>query len=133
MATIIGAHTLAVTLVSREEARGGSPWPGRGALGAAAAVSAAAGGFAARRSGPFRRAGTAGLLAAYVSSIGAAARRATREPTAANVQRVVGAGILGLLPLQAALLVASKGTDAAVAVTSVWPVACNMSRRRAVT
>jgi hypothetical protein len=123
-----------VTLVSRSEARGGSPWPARGALAAAATVSAAAAGFAARRRrGPVRRAGTAGLLAAYVSSIAGAARTAAREPTAANVQKVVGAGILGLLPLQAALLVASDGAEAAVAVTGAWPVALSLSRRRSVT
>jgi hypothetical protein len=134
-ASIVGAHTLAVTLVSRAEARGGSPWIGRGAIGAAAAVSLAAGGFAARRSrtSPARRAAAAGLLAGYASSIAGAASRAVREPTSANVQKVVGAGILGLLPLQAALLVAAEEPEAAVAVASVWPVASTMSRRRSVT
>jgi 4-hydroxybenzoate polyprenyltransferase len=134
-AAIVGAHTLAVTLVSRAETRGGSAWPGRGAIAGAAAVSAAAAGFAARRArtSPVRRAAAAGLLAAYASSIAGAAGRAVREPTAANVQRTVGAGILGLLPLQAALLVAAEGTEAAVAVAGAWPVARELSRRRSVT
>ena len=134
-AAIVGAHTLAVTLVSLGEARGGSRWPGRGALAGAAAVSAAAGSLAARRSRttPVRRAAAAGLLAAYASSIAGVASQATREPTPANVQRVVGAGILGLLPLQAALLVASDGAEAAVAVASAWPVARRLSRRKSVT
>ena len=134
-AAIVGAHTLAVTLVSLGETRDGSRWPGRGALAGAAAVSAAAGSFAARRSRttPFRRAAAAGLLAAYASSIAGAASNATREPTSANVQRVVGAGILGLLPLQAALLVASDGAEAAVAVAGAWPVARRLSRRKSVT
>lgn len=134
-ATIVGAHTLTVTLVSLGEARGGSRWPGRGALAGAAAVSAAAGGFAARRNraNPVRRVAAAGLLAAYASSIAGAASRAMREPTPANVQSVVGAGILGLLPLQAALLVASDGTEAAIAVAGAWPVAGQLSRKKSVT
>jgi UbiA prenyltransferase family len=133
-ATLVGAHTLAVTLVSGAETRGGSAWPARGALGAAAAVSAAAGAVAARSSrAPVRRAGTAGLLAGYVAGIAGAARDAARDPTPANVQGVVRAGILGLLPLQAALLTTSQGAGAAIAVTGAWPLACTLSRRRSVT
>ena len=48
-AAVVGGHTLAVTVVSRHEAAGGSPAVGRGAACAAAAVTAAAGAFAIRR------------------------------------------------------------------------------------
>ena len=63
----------------------------------------------------------------------ASARTAAREPTAANVQRIVGTGVLGLLPLQASMLVASGGTAAGAAVAGAWPVARRLARKRAVT
>ena len=65
-------------------------------------MSAAAAAFAAGRgAGGARLVAAGALLAAYTASLAGAARAAAREPTAANVQRVVGAGVLGLLPLQA--------------------------------
>ena len=103
-ATIVGAHTLAVTLVSREEAARRSPWPGRGALGRSR--RRVRGGRQLRgrpRSGPSGAPGTRACWRRTSRASAQRPRRATREPTAANVQRVVGAGILGLLPLQAAL------------------------------
>ena len=61
------------------------------------------------------------------------ARAAAREPTAANVQRLVGTGVLGLLPLQASMLVASGGTAAGAAVAGAWPLARRLARKRGVT
>jgi UbiA prenyltransferase family len=133
-AAVVGAHTLAVTIVSRSEAHGGSARLGEGALVATGAVSAAAAVFAAGRDGGRVRLVTAGaLLGAYAASLAGAAGTAAREPTAANVQRVVGTGVLGLLPLQASMLVASGGAVAGAAVAGAWPLARRLSRKNAVT
>ncbi len=133
-AAVIGAHTLAVTVVSRSEAQGGTSRLGEGALAATGAVAAAATAFAAGRGGGGARLVAAGaLLGAYAASLAGAARTAAREPTAANVQRIVGTGVLGLLPLQASMLVASGGTAAGAAVAGAWPVARRLARKRAVT
>ncbi|HXV35456.1 MAG TPA: UbiA family prenyltransferase [Gaiellaceae bacterium] len=133
-ALVVGAHTLAVTVVSRSEARGGSARIGEGALAATGAVSAAAAAFAAGRGGGSVRLVAAGaLLGTYAASLAGAAGTAAREPTAANVQRVVGTGVLGLLPLQASMLVASGGAAAGLAVAGAWPLARRLSRKKAVT
>ena len=133
-AAVVGAHTFAVTLVSRSEAHGGSPRLGQGALVGTGAVSAAAASFASARGGGGARLLAAGaLLGAYAASLAGAAGRAAREPTAANVQRVVGTGVLGLLPLQASMLVASGGAGAGAAVAGAWPLARRLSRKKAVT
>lgn len=46
----------------------------------------------------------AALLAAYAGLVGAAQLAAARDPRPATVQKAVGAGVLGVVPLQAALL-----------------------------
>lgn len=133
-AAVVGAHTLAVTVVSRSEAQGGTSRLGEGALAATGAVSAAAAAFAAGRgAGGARLVAAGALLGAYTASLAGAARTAAREPTAANVQRIVGTGVLGLLPLQASMLVASGGTAAGAAVAGAWPLARRLARKRAVT
>lgn len=133
-AAVVGAHTLAVTVVSRSEAEGGSARIGEGSLAATGAVSAAAAAFAAARGGGGARLLAAGaLLGTYAAVLAGAARTTAREPSAANVQRIVGTGVLGLLPLQASMLVASGGTAAGVAVAGAWPLARRLSRKKAVT
>ncbi|MGW0840674.1 SCO3242 family prenyltransferase [Streptomyces sp. NPDC002787] len=71
---------------------------------------------------------TAGALA-YLGSYGAAQARAVREPSGENVRRAVGAGILGLMPLQAALTARSGATAAAAALGVVHPLARRLARR----
>ena len=137
-AAVVGGHTLAVTVVSRHEASGGSPAVGRGAACAAAVVTVAAGAFAIRRlrGVPHVRAlapSAAGLLAVYASSFGRASVDAARDPSAPRLQRVVGAGVLGLIPLEAAMLVGVGRPAAAGGLASLWPLARQLSRRRSVT
>ena len=134
-ATIVGAHTLAVTLVSRGEARGGSRWPGRGALAGAAAVSAAAGSFAARRSRatPFRRAAAAGLLGGVR---GEHRRRGEQRGARADVRERPAHRRRGDPRHAAAAGRAARRlrrSGGGVAVAGAWPVARRLSRRRAVT
>ncbi|MCC9707513.1 hypothetical protein E4N62_20855 [Streptomyces sp. MNU76] len=71
---------------------------------------------------------TAGALA-YLGSYGTAQARAVREPSGENVRRAVGAGILGLVPLQAALTARSGATAAAAALGVVHPLARRLARR----
>ncbi|MDX3691505.1 UbiA family prenyltransferase [Streptomyces europaeiscabiei] len=70
----------------------------------------------------------AGALA-YLGSYGTAQARAVREPSGENVRRAVGAGILGLMPLQAALTARSGATVAAAALGVVHPLARRLARR----
>ncbi|UUU29711.1 UbiA family prenyltransferase [Streptomyces sp. CA-210063] len=70
----------------------------------------------------------AGALA-YLGSYGTAQARAVREPSGENVRRAVGAGILGLVPLQAALTARSGATAAAAALGVVHPLARRLARR----
>ena len=110
---------------------GGTPGSGRGAL-------AATGGRVRRgrqrsrpaQSGRPSPAGApAGLLAAYAASIGAAPAHGAREPTPRTSSAWSAPGCSACCRSQAALLVASGGTAAAVAVTGAWPLARALARR----
>ncbi|CAM5435329.1 UbiA family prenyltransferase OS=Streptomyces chartreusis OX=1969 GN=HUT05_10190 PE=4 SV=1 [Streptomyces chartreusis] len=72
---------------------------------------------------------TAGAALAYLGAYGAAQVRAVREPSADNVQRAVGAGILGLMPLQAALIARGGSPRVAAALGVVHPLARRLARR----
>jgi 4-hydroxybenzoate polyprenyltransferase len=126
-AAVVAAHTAVVTEVSRREVTGGDPSVGRRALGATAAVA----GAAAVMSGG--RLAALGLLGAYAGVVGRAHADAAREPTPARLQRAVGAGILGLMPLEAGLLAGRGALLPAAGVASLWPLARRAARKRAVT
>jgi 4-hydroxybenzoate polyprenyltransferase len=138
-AAVVGAHTAVITTVSRSEALGATPDLPRAAAAATAAVAVAAGGLAlagARRSrrAPLTAAASLCLLGAYVTSNARAQAAAAAAPTAENLQRVVGTGILGFIPLQAALAGAAGAHPAPVAtVAATWPLARRLARRRSPT
>lgn len=157
-AGIVGAHTAVVTGLSRHEVEGGDATPGRNALLGTAAVTAAAAALAARRAGasastsllredgegwavalgtgraePRRLVPALGLLAAYAATVGAAQDRARRTADAPTIQRAVGAGVLGLIPLEAGLMAAQGRVRTAAAVAGLWPLARTLARRRSVT
>ncbi|WP_326574995.1 UbiA family prenyltransferase [Streptomyces sp. NBC_00481] len=100
-------------------------WPGTTA-GATGTVRASAG---VSRSAEARAAVVAAGALAYLGSYGTAQARAVREPSGENVRRAVGAGILGLMPLQAALTARSGATVAAAALGVVHPLARRLARR----
>lgn len=80
----------------------------------------------------------AGLLGAYATTMGRAGMRAVREPSPRRLQGLVGAGVLGLMPLEGALIAARsrrrpRVAVAGAAVTALWPLARSLARRRAVT
>ncbi|WP_128434180.1 UbiA family prenyltransferase [Streptomyces cyaneus] len=66
---------------------------------------------------------------AYLGTYGAAQVRAVREPSGENVRRAVGAGILGLMPLQAALTARGGAAGVAAALGVVHPLARRLARR----
>lgn len=135
-AGIVGGHTLALTTVSRHETTGGEAWAGWGAAAASGAASAAVAAFAAGRLDHGQRRfflPVATSLAAYLMSFGGAAVAAAREPSPARLQRAVGAGVLGTLPLQAALLAASRRPGIGAVILSAWPLARRLARKRSVT
>jgi 4-hydroxybenzoate polyprenyltransferase len=126
-AAVVAAHTAVVTEVSRREVDGGDAGVGRRAL-AATAVVAGAGALLSRG-----RLAALGLLGAYAAVVGRAHADAARDPSPARLQRAVGAGILGLMPLEAGLLAGRGALMPAAGVASLWPLARRAAKKRAVT
>ncbi|MES4892392.1 UbiA family prenyltransferase [Streptomyces sp. NPDC096012] len=136
-AAAIGAHTYAVTSVSRTETQGGAPGRSLTALGATAVLGALAGG---RRGGgpggrrwntpprsPSECARTA-LAGAYVATAAKPFLHAALNPSPPLTQRAVGGGIRALIPLQAALAARSGTLTGAVLLTGLAPVARRLAR-----
>lgn len=140
-AGVVGGHIFLTTVVSRQEARGGTRALALGALAGSAAVTAAAArvsrgkttGSLGRR---LARATSLALLGAHAASMAEAELAAVRDPRAKNLQKVVGAGVLGLMPLEGGMLVASGAPGApggAAALAAAWPLARHLARKRSVT
>lgn len=143
-AALVGAHTYTLTALSRHEISGAPARLPAATLAASTTTALATALPAARTAAAWRagrlqgRAGTtaaaravvvtAGALA-YLGSYGTAQARAVGEPSGENVRRAVGAGILGLMPLQAALTARSGATAAAAALGVVHPLARRLARR----
>lgn len=134
-AAIIGAHTLIVTFVSRREAEGASPRLATGALAGVAATAAATAALALRkrRSDPLAAGAALVCVGLYASALGSAGLAAVRDPQPAQLQRMVGAGVLALMPLQAALLALRGRPGAAAGIVAAWPLARRAARKAAVT
>jgi 4-hydroxybenzoate polyprenyltransferase len=147
-AAVVGAHIGVTTTVSRSEVQGASARLPRAALAATAGVAAAAIALAARAGGGDRRRGApagrrlgspvrtlaaAGLVGAYAGVVGGAHADAARDPSPERLQRAVGASVLGLMPLEAALLAAAGALVPAGGIAALWPVARTLARRRSVT
>src|SRR5215207_1284358 len=138
-AGVVGGHTFLIPVVSRREAQGGTRELALGSLAGTAAVTAAAAKLALKGTGskplgrPVRQAASALLLGAHALSMGKAEFKAIREPSAENLQRVVGAGVLGLMPLEAGMLAGAGGIGKAATLAAGWRFARQLSRRRAVT
>ncbi|MEU8844874.1 SCO3242 family prenyltransferase [Streptomyces sp. NPDC048564] len=83
----------------------------------------------AAASGKFRIAVTAAGALAYLGTYGTAQARAVQKPSAENVRRAVAAGIMGLMPLQAALTARGGAPAVAAALGVVHPLARRLARR----
>ena len=126
-AAVVTAHIGVVTTVSRQETSGGDASVAQRALAATVAVAAGAALVSKRR-------GVAlGLIGAYAATVGRAHVDAIRDPSPARLQKAVGAGIMGLIPLEAGLLAGAGSFAPAAGVAALWPLARRASKRRAVT
>lgn len=119
-ALTVGAHTMAVTTLSRSEVDGATP-----ALPAATLVATAGVRVAAGRVGPLASA----LLGTYAVTTGRAQYDAVRDPKAPVIRRAVGAGIHGMIPLQAGLIARTGAWRSALAVAAAFPLARALSRK----
>ncbi|MEU0247888.1 SCO3242 family prenyltransferase [Streptomyces sp. NPDC006235] len=160
-AALLGTHTLAVTTVSRQEARGGSPLAPLAALATTALLTRLVthrpvrlpegGGAAAtrvppdlpgllssrpRRPEPGRQPVahlTTALAAAYAASTARPYFHAALNPSPPLTQRAVGAGIRATIPLQATLTARSRGTATALLIAGLAPLGARFARKVSVT
>ncbi len=58
---------------------------------------------------------------------------AAQDPSPEKVQRVVGTGVMGMIPLQSALTAAAGKPATSVALLGLWRVGRVLARRRRVT
>lgn len=139
-ATVLAAHTYAVTAVSRHEAQGGSTVTPLAALAATAALGAAvawppAGAHPASPASPASpaRSGAALLAAVYLRTAAVPYLHAALNPSAPLTQRAVGGGIRAMIPLQAALAARSGAGVTGLAVMGLVPIARRLARKVSVT
>jgi len=125
-AAVVGLHTYTVTMLSRHEVGGAVPALPAATLAGSAVAGCAA---AALSTGPLPRRAAAAAVTGYLGSYGLAQARAVRVPSADNLQRAVGAGILGLMPLQAALTAGRGALAPAAALAAGHPLARRLARR----
>jgi hypothetical protein len=123
---LVGAHTCTLMALSRHEVSGA---PARvPATTLAVSVGTALGAALPVKRGPRQVVAGLGVLG-YLGTYGRAQAAAVREPTAPNVRRAVGAGILGLMPLQATLIARSGAPLAALALAALHPLARRLASR----
>ncbi|MPY79540.1 MAG: 4-hydroxybenzoate polyprenyltransferase [Actinophytocola sp.] len=128
-ACAVAGHTLGVTSLSRGEVHGGSRRAGWAALATTASAATAALVTAAlplgQRSRRTRRATAAGaaFAATYVGTVGRAQARAARSPDAATVRTATGAGVRGVIGLQAALVAGTGAVGLAGGLLAAGPIA----------
>jgi hypothetical protein len=135
-AMVVGGHTAVITRASRSEVSGATERTGAEALGGTLGIAAAAAAFSltrAPRRSPIRVLAALGLLGAYAMVQGTAAKTARDEPTPRNVQGFVGSGVMGFMPLDAAMLSATAPAPVAASVAGAWPLARRLSRKNSPT
>ncbi|MFF3125005.1 SCO3242 family prenyltransferase [Streptomyces sp. NPDC057908] len=157
-AGLLGAHTYAVTAVSRHEAQGGSTTAPLAALAATAALGAAAlreqrgPGDATLDAGrgrkgeshrshrpPATSASTAtrllltALTGAYFRTAAGPLLHAALNPSPPLTQRAVGGGIRAMIPLQAALAARAGAAGSGLAVMGLVPLARTLARKVSLT
>ncbi|MFS0694488.1 prenyltransferase, partial [Streptomyces nitrosporeus] len=139
-ALVLGAHTCAVTHVSRHEAHGGSTAAPTAALATAAALAAAvlrtnrlpSRGHRAPAPGPRGTGRTLALTAFTGAYLGTAARpllHAALNPSPPLTRRSVGGGIRAMIPLQAALATRAGAPLTGLAVMGLGPLARSLARK----
>nr|WP_229888532.1 UbiA family prenyltransferase [Streptomyces nitrosporeus] len=139
-ALVLGAHTCAVTHVSRHEAHGGSTTAPTAALATAAALAAAvlrtnrlpSRGRRAPAPGPRGTGRTLALTAftgAYLRTAARPLLHAALNPSPPLTRRSVGGGIRAMIPLQAALATRAGAPLTGLAVMGLGPLARSLARK----
>lgn len=129
-AAALGAHTWAVTAVSRSETRGGAPGRSLAALGTTAVIGALAGAGPGRgATGSPRALARTALAGLYVATAARPFLHAALNPSPPLTQRAVGGGIRAMIPLQAALAARSGPPAAAALLAGLLPVARRLARK----
>ncbi|MFK8905530.1 SCO3242 family prenyltransferase [Streptomyces sp. YS-3] len=130
-AAALGAHTYAVTTVSRHETQGGAVSAPLAALAGALALGA----LTARPApSPWTRPAPADLARAALAATYAATAakplfHAVLNPSPPLTQRAVGGGIKAMIPLQAALAARAGSVRTAAALAGLVPVARTLARK----
>jgi 4-hydroxybenzoate polyprenyltransferase len=130
-AAIVGAHTYAVTELSRAEVSGAERSLPAATLAATAVVAWAAvdhAGLMRDRDRVARVAATA-LAGTYLAAFARPQLEALADPSAPKVRRAVGAGIRAMLPLQAALAAARGARISPLPLAAALPLAGWLSRK----
>ncbi len=125
-ALVVGAHTYTVMALSRHEVDGAPASVPAATLACSTAVGLAA---AALPTARVPRLAAAGAVLDYLGTYGLAQVRGVRAPSARNIQRAVSDGILGLMPLQAALAAGRGAVVPAAALVAAHPMARRLARR----
>ena len=120
-ALAIGTHILATTLISQGEVHGSTPTSSRAALAATTAITTTT-----TTGGGLVAAVFAGL---YARSVGRAQLTAAQDPTAENLRQAVGAGIHGLVPLQAAWCARGGAPLVGAGLMAALPLAKALARK----
>jgi 4-hydroxybenzoate polyprenyltransferase len=145
-ALAIGTHILGTTLISRGEVHGSTPTSSRAALTATTLITtttAASGlrnalttpaAYGADSTTPRLFGAGGGVLAAvfaglYARSVGSAQVAAAQDPSADNLRRAVGAGIHGLVPLQAAWCARGGAPLVGAGLMAALPLAKALARK----
>ncbi|MDQ0792866.1 SCO3242 family prenyltransferase [Streptomyces sp. B1I3] len=136
-ALLLGAHTYAITEVSRHEAQGGSTTVPLAALTATAALAAAVAGEQpiAVRDGAEKPGAAAHRLlrtafaGAYLRTAATPLLHAALNPSPPLTQRAVGGGIRAMIPLQAALAAKAGAPLGGLAVMALVPLARKLARK----
>jgi UbiA prenyltransferase family len=120
-AGLLGAHTAGVTVLSRGEVHGSK-------ASTAAAVTVGTAMVALATSAHRRRARASGLTTAalagvYAWTVGRAQARAVATPDSVTVRMATGAGIRGMIPLQAALAARGGAPVAGLGLLAMGPLA----------
>lgn len=130
-AAMLGAHTYAVTTVSRQETHQGTAAAPTFALATGCALASLTG-ITAPGAGPREQAAAASsplAAAAYLHTMAAPTLHAALHPTPSLTQRAVGAGIRAMIPLQAALTARSGAPGTALALLGLAPAARRLARK----
>ncbi|MDX6740602.1 SCO3242 family prenyltransferase [Actinocorallia sp. A-T 12471] len=132
-ALAVGAHTLGLTALSLGEVHGIRREVPLAALAGTGTIAAAVA-AAVRRPSPVPVwLSTAGFCAAYAATVGGPQSAAVQQPTGGRVRAAVGAGILGFVPLQAALTARTGAVRSALALAAALPAARLLVRKVAAT